>query len=296
MAQKDYVFRGRSFSKGEINLIEEMVEQYWDEGRGKISRVICMRLNWRQTNGRLKEVALREVLLKLERRGLISLPPPRPASGYKEIKLLTEEEVNFKEPNWEVDSNLTNMDVRFELVKAPQKERLWRYLIQRYHYLGYKRIVGRYLKYFVYLRNELVALIGFADAILHHHLRDAFIGWDIQTRKARLHLIVNNVRFLILPWVKVGNLASKILSKVVKIMPTDWEIRYGYKPLFLETFVDVQRFKGTCYRAANWVYLGSTKGKGRRGRRYFFHGVSRHLYIYPLERKAVNKLKSHECQ
>ena len=205
-----------------------------------------------------------------------------------------------------------------------------KWVLDKYHYLGYKRIVGQYLKYFVYLnlnnldlksiessvslqmykrpeRTEcfnlfddinagnknvvvdnnknnnnkiLVALIGFGNGIYHHHLRDRWIGWDNDTLKRNRHLIVNNVRFLILPWIKIKNLGSKILSEIVRVLPSDWEKRYGFRPLLLETFVDKEKFIGTVYKASNWTLLGETSGEGRRGLNYFYHGFIKQYYVY----------------
>jgi hypothetical protein len=145
------------------------------------------------------------------------------------------------------------------------------------------------------VRSELIGFGGGStsgNGVYHLNLRDRWIGWDKTTQAKNRDLIVNNVRFLILPWVKVKNLASKILGEVVKILKKDWERKYNYRPLLLETFVDIDKFKGTCYKAANWLSLGLTKGKGRRGLNYFFHGRIREYYVYPLERKALQKLKN----
>lgn len=144
--------------------------------------------------------------------------------------------------------------------------------------------MGRYLKYFVYLGDELVALIGFADGLYHHNLRDRYLGWDRCELEKGRHLIVNNVRFLILPWVRVKNLGSRILGYAVKVVPLDWERFYGVRPVAFETFVDMERFRGTVYRAANWIPLGITEGKGRRGLNYFSHKKPKLYYLYLLER------------
>ncbi len=290
-----YLFRNRLFTQPEIERIKKIIIQHWTNGRNKISQVVCEELNWRQANGRLKEVACREALRKMAKLGLINLPPQKPCGGFKIIKPLTAQEVNFQKPKTPLIGQVNHSTpLGFTLVNNHQQARLWRYLIQRYHYLGYKIIVGRYLKYFVFLDENLVALLGFAEGIYHHRLRDNWIGWTKQAQIKNRHLIVNNCRFLILPWVKVKNLASKILSQAVKIMPLDWQVRYGDKPLLVETFVDCERFKGTCYKAANWIYLGKTLGKGRRGAKYFYHGKIRDYYVYPLCKDAVSLLKGND--
>jgi len=267
----------------EILFIKEIAAGYWEEGRKGIARRICEKLNWRQINGRLKVVSCLEALRRMEERGLVDLPQRRNCGGYHEIRHINEWEVDFKEPEEEITGTVETMgSLHLELANGTRDEKLWRYLIQRYHYLGYRRSVGRYLRYFIYLGNSLVALVGFADAIYHHHLRDEYLGWDKETWQKNRHLVINNVRFLILPWVKVKNLASKILSIVGKQVQKDWERLYGYSPVLIETFVDIGKFTGTCYRAANWNYLGRTAGKGRRGLNYYIHNQPKDLYVYPL--------------
>lgn len=293
MPEKIYCFRGRNFTSAEIELIEKIVKQCWFSGRTNISRVVCEKLGWYQFNGRLKKVACREALRRMEKKGLLVLPPTSTCGGRKEIKKLTAEKVNFKKPLHIIEGNIKTLSkLHFELVDTQKNHELWRYLIQTYHYLGYKQTVGRYLKYFVYLSDQLVALLGFGDGIYHHNLRDKWIGWSKISQEKRRHLIVNNVRFLILPWIKVKNLASKVLSRASKILPIDWEKKYGYKPLLLETFVDIERYRGTCYRAANWIYLGQTAGKGRCGMKYFVHGKPKDIYAYPLCKNCLKKLRT----
>lgn len=167
--------------------------------------------------------------------------------------------------------------------------RLWNEYIDRYHYLGYKPLPGAQLRYFVYAGERLVALLGFGAAAWTTAARDNYIGWTNELRLERLHLVVNNARFLILPWVKVAHLGSKILSLAAKRIATDWYTRYHYRPLLLETFVDTTRFKGTCYRAANWQYLGETTGRGKKGGNKAALPV-KSVWVYPLDKHAKNKL------
>jgi len=159
---------------------------------------------------------------------------------------------------------------------------LWNFLIESYHYKGCRITVGRHLKYLIYLDGQLIGCFAFADAVLKLTARDQWIGWNPQQREAGLHLIINNVRFLILPWVKIKNLASKLLSLSAKIVPLDWQRFYHYRPVLMETFVEKQRFTGTSYKAANWIYLGQTRGKGRSGMKYYYHGIIKDIYVYPL--------------
>lgn len=286
MNTNQYIFRGRYFNEDEIRLIQETIEKNYSKGRKAIARIICERLDWRQKNGRLKIVSCLEALRRMDALGLLRLPPPVPQGGYRPLKLLSEEEVGFKSPEREIIGSVGEMgEIHFELAEGEKEEKLWRYLIQTYHYLGYRRVVGRNLRYFIYLGDELVGLIGFSDGLYHHHLRDGFLGWSRRQLEEKRHLVVNNFRFLILPWVRVKNLGSKILSEVVDVLREDWMRVYGYSPIAIETFVHAERFSGAVYRASNWLYLGTTEGKGRRGLNYFFHGRVCHYYIYPIKKE-----------
>ncbi|OGF62892.1 MAG: hypothetical protein A2Y62_04265 [Candidatus Fischerbacteria bacterium RBG_13_37_8] len=292
MEKGNHIFRGRLFTAEEIEQIKNIIKENWAGGRNQIAKIVCERINWRQINGRIKKVSCLEALRRMQQRGIIELPASSAVGGYYEIKSFQAEDVHFREPQLEFSSEITtDTKIIFKLAKSGKDNNLWRYLIGRYHYLGYKRIVGRYLKYFIMLNNSIIALIGFSDGIYHHHLRDSWIEWDRKLLDCNRHLIVNNCRFLILPWVKIHNLGSKILSEAARVVPVDWQHRYGYKPLLFETFVDRDRFRGTVYRAANWVYLGATKGKGRKGLHYYYHGNRKDYYIYFLTKNALHKLK-----
>jgi hypothetical protein len=240
----------------------------------------------------MKDRACRDVLLHLNNKGIIQLPEPR----YKlEKQKITIKPVDFFESKEEIHGNLNNFDIktlRFELVKNAYQRKIWNFLIARYHYLGCNVIVGRHLKYLIYLEDQIIGCIGFGDAVLQLKTRDQWIGWDNKTREANLHLVINNVRFLILPWVKIKNLASKILSISVKIVPKDWQSFFVYKPVLIETFVDRKRFFGTSYKAANWIYLGKTRGIGRSGMNYYRHGVVKDVYVYPLAKDVGLILKN----
>jgi len=285
MKKNDYLFRNRYFTPTELSLIQDVINQYWSSGRRKIATIICEKLRWQGFNSRLKVIPCLGALRKMAKQGLVILPPAKPAGGYHKIKPIQDKQVNFRKPKEKITGAIEQLgEVHFELVKTEKQNNLWRYLIQSYHYLGYTRPVGRHLKYFVYLGDKLVALISFSDGIYHHNLRDNWLGWDDNTKLTQRHLIINNNRFLILPWVAIKNLGSKILATAAKIVPSDWLSRYGYRPEFFETFIDIARFKGTVYKAANWQLLGRTKGQGRRGAKYFFHGQVRDYYIYPVRR------------
>ncbi len=174
--------------------------------------------------------------------------------------------------------------LRLEPVHKPQDSRLWNEYIERYHYLGYKPLPGAQLRYFVRAADVLVALLGFGAAAWQTAPRDRFIGWCAPTRQRNLHLIVNQARFLILPWVQSQNLASKLLARAARQLPNDWQARYGYRPVLMETFVETDRFTGACYRAANWIYVGQTKGRGKLGPSGKQSVPVKDLWLYPLTR------------
>ena len=158
-------------------------------------------------------------------------------------------------------------------------------MIERYHYLGHKPLPGAQLRYLVYSSNQPVALLGFGAAAWMCAPRDHYIGWSHEQRKRQLHLVVNNARFLILPWIRSKNLASMVLAKAARILPDQWDAIYGYRPVLLETFVEKPRFQGTCYKAANWTYLGQTKGRGKLGPAGKQSVPIKDLWVQPLDRR-----------
>ena len=170
----------------------------------------------------------------------------------------------------------------------------WRSFMERYHYLGYRTFVGEQLLYAAFLKsagNEMVALIGWASAAFRAPLREQYIGWDEKTKRERLHLVVNNVRFLVPRWVRVHNLASKVLACNLRRLSSDWQRAWGHPVYLAETFVDTSRFRGTCYRASNWLYLGQTAGRSKRGNAYLKGSTPKALYVYPLHRHARRLLR-----
>jgi hypothetical protein len=186
------------------------------------------------------------------------------------------------------DADLRTLCVR----PIASEERLgWRLYMGRYHYLGDRAIVGEHLLYAALVDGELVALLGWASAALRAPLREKYIGWDEAIKVRRLHLVANNIRFLILPWVRVRHLASKILAANVRRLSADWEAVWKHPVVLAETFVDTTRFRGTCYRAANWLYLGETAGRSKRGSNYLHGGTTKALFIYPLRRHATRYLR-----
>jgi len=286
--------RGRTFTDADIQVARVIIDKHWLEGRSEISRLVCKSLEWYQDNGRLKDRACRDVLRSLEELGVLSLPPTKSRVTHS----TTHADHSFANDHPLSPANAISIEVNditslsMAMVRWSEDEELWNRLISTYHYKGYTLIVGRHLKYIVYERDIPIACLGWGDAAWHLKDRDTWIGWTREDRRRNIKLVVNNVRFLILPWVRIPNFASFVLSRGVKTMIRDWEHFYGVKPVLLETFVDKERFKGTCYRAANWIHVGSTKGYARRGYSYYNHQVPKDIYIYPLHTNALEFLRS----
>ncbi len=287
MAERQLI-RGCWIGPEELETIRQFVQQHWDKGRSKISEALCRHWDWRQPNGWLKDRACRDLLLTLNRQGKIELPKRRtPGSGGKK---------RVAKQGFLIDSSPIEGQISYfgsltlTMVRKTSREALWDQLVHRHHYLGRPLIVGSYLKYLAYLDGRVVACLGWGSAAWKATARDAFIGWDEATRKRNLHHVVDNVRFLILPWVRIPHLASKVLAANTRILSRDW-LDFYHIPLWLaETFVDTSRFAGTCYRAANWIHVGHTWGSAKRGASYRYHGMSKAIYLYPLHKRFRERL------
>ena len=242
---------------------------------------MCEALQWQGAHGRSKQMSCRVALLRMHDDGLIELPPPRNGNGnarpYARRTPGAEPELFGVEISVE-----TLVDLRIEPVSSHRQSHLWNEYVDRYRYLRYQPLGGAQLRYFAWSENRPLALLGFAAAAWKVHARDRFIGWTAQQRQARLHLIVNNSRFLILPWVRCRNLASRVLAISTRRLAEDWQLRYGYRPVLLETFVESPRFKGTCYKAANWTCVGETQGRGKHDVHHQRALPRKFVWIYPL--------------
>jgi hypothetical protein len=273
---------GRSFSAAEVAAIQEFIAQNPSTSRREIATWTCEVLRWVRPNGQLKEMSCRVALLRLENLGLIRLPPPRIRSGNRTPYCPKE---TIVVPEAEVLAPLGRLvELTVRSVDSKADSELWNEAISRFHYLGYKRLPGAQLRYLVESAEGLLGALGFAASAWKAQARDRWIGWSAEQRRARLHLIVNNARFLILPWVKSRNLASWILSRCARSLPYDWEKRYGYRPVLLETFVEHGRFRGTCYKAANWTCIGETQGRGKLDRDHRAPLPRKQIFVYVLER------------
>ena len=234
-------------------------------------------------------MACRELLLTLSRKGLIT-HPPRLISAHNDKRNRSIPVVEIDHPPLQgKPSELP--PVKLSLVRNTPLEPLYNSLVQQHHYLGYRQIVGNHLKYIAFIADQPVACLGWGSAAWSVKSRDAFIGWDKPTKEKNLHFVANNTRFLILPWINVKYLASKILALNAKRISDDWLKIYNHPLHLLETFVEEDRFRGTCYKAANWSCIGQTKGTAKRGHDHLFHGKIKDVYLYPLRKDFRKKLK-----
>ncbi|MHC4545820.1 MAG: DUF4338 domain-containing protein [Planctomycetota bacterium] len=283
-----YRYCGRDFSGPELEKIRKIIASNEQLNRVKISRRVCEAFGWYKPDGGLKEMSCRVALLRMERDGLIRLPPPQKGNGNRTARVRIS---SASDPKSEVCVGAGALGpLRLEVVVKGASSRLWNELIERYHYLGYKPLAGAQLRYFVFSGSGLLATLGFGASAWTVAGRDRYIGWTAKQRKSNLHLIVNNARFLILPWVRSRNLASKILSLSCKQIRDDWQAKYNYSPVLLETFVEIDRFRGACYRAANWVQVGITQGRGKLEKSMHGKLPKKYVLLYPLVKDFKERL------
>jgi len=279
--------RGRIISAADISLIKILVKRYYDKGRKYISEELSRHWQWYQPNGRLKDMSCRYILLWLEDKGYLKLPP-RKTESYNEKKGKTK--IKVASPHSE--GKLGDFGKgQLKVVESQGDRKLWDALVKEFHYQGYKLIVGSFLKYLAYLQGEVVACLGWGSATWNTECRDKYIGWDKETKDKNLHYIINNIRFLILPGVKIKYLASHLLSLSVRRLPQDWRNKYNHPIYLLETFVEKKRFKGTSYQAANWIHVGETKGFSKRGSSHYRHRNIKDVYVYPLVKDFRERLQ-----
>lgn len=269
---------GRDFSASEMEAIRTLIADHPTANRARLSRLVCEALDWGRPDGSLKEMSCRVAMLRMQDDGLIRLPPPQNGNNngrpYRRRTPYTDPEL-FPV----VGSAGALTDLNLELVTDRRQSHLWNEYIDRYHYLGYQPLPGAQLRYFARTDDQVIALFGFGAAAWKTAPRDRFIGWTAEQRQRRLQLVVNNARFLILPWVHCHNLASSLLGMVTRALADDWQQRYSYRPVLLETFVETPRFRGSCYKAANWIYLGETQGRGKLDLEQL---PIKAIWVYPL--------------
>jgi len=271
---------GRPFDGADLERIRAEIVGASPPMRAEIARQVCRALDWNDALGRPKLMSARVGLLRLHRAGLIELPEPTRGNGNGR-GLVHGPEV-WPEPIALGGRVGQLSELELEAVQDKGASRLWNGLIDRYHYLGYTPLPGAQLRYLIQCDAGVLGAIGFGAAAWKVASRDRWIGWDTPAREAHLGRVLNNARFLILPWVQVKNLASKVLALAAKRIPEDFVARYGERPVLLETFVQVPRFHGTCYRAANWRHLGETTGRGKCDRAHRATLARKAVYVYPL--------------
>lgn len=256
----------------------------------------CLRFGWVRPNGKPPISACSTLLRRLEERGALQLPKPPRRLGGPPARHEDTDRWAFLEALGTVAGFVECQPEGPLTVRpiAPEERDGFRLHLQRYHYLGFQRSVGESMGYAALLGEELVALLDWGAAVLHCGPRDRYIGWDRATQERNLTRVVGNRRFLILPWVRVPHLASRILGANLRRLNRDWQMAYGHSLLLAETFVDTGRFRGTCYRAANWTYLGQTLGFARLKRGFAHHRHPKAIYVYPLARHALEQLRSAE--
>ncbi|HEY6307948.1 MAG TPA: DUF4338 domain-containing protein [Candidatus Angelobacter sp.] len=282
-------FCGRTFGLGELELMRQTAAEFSALGVTEIARTVCELLEWTRPSGGLKNHECRQLLERLQTEGFLKLPEVRKLGGRGPRR------VNVSAPCIEspsIDCAASQCEpLELALVEGQTESRRWREQVERYHYLGYRVPFGAHLRYWVRHDEQELACVLWTSPAWKMQARDEWIGWSEEQRRANLQWIVNNGRFLILPWVRVKGLASKILALTARHVPRDWESHYGHRPLLLETLVDASRFRGTCYRAANWLHVGQTTGRGRMDREHKAHGDAiKDIYLYPLVRDFRQQL------
>jgi len=280
----EFRYRGREVDEKDILYIRTLIERYPEESRRKLSTRICEAWQWRQANGALRDMVCRGMLLMLERAGQITLPPVsyvrhNPLAQRARPEAVLIDKTAIEDPLRKLQP------LEFEQVRRTAQEPLFNSLMEEHHYLGYEQPVGEHLKYLVWAAGRPIACLAWSSAPRHIGSRDRYIGWDGAARRSRIRFIAYNTRFLILPWVRVEHLASHILGRMAARISDDWQQMYGHPIYFLETFIDPERFRGTCYRAANWVLMGRTTGRGKQSNSYIPNRSIKEVLGYPLTKR-----------
>lgn len=271
---------GPVLSAADLEAIREEIRRAEPANRAEIARRVCRALEWTNALGEPKLMSARVGLLRLHRAGLIELPAPRWGNGNG--RGLTPAVVPWP-PERPLDGRVDALSgVRLTVVREKAASRLWNGLIDRYHYLGYRPLPGAQMRYLIESDQGLLGALGFGAAAWKVGVRDAWIGWDRLQRKARLGAVVNNARFLLLPWIRVQHLASKVLGLAARRVGNNYAERYGERPVLLETFVELARYRGTCYATANWRHLGETQGRGKCDVAHRAALPRKGVYVYPL--------------
>ena len=287
--QKSLSYRHRVITDEDLVFIRKLIAEHPGTSRWALSRQLCEAWGWVQANGALRDMVCRGLMLMLHRAGLIELPPARWVTRAQPGARNTPELMSVDETALRMSlAELGPLEVR--QVRRTSEEALFNSLLQQHHYLGYKQPVGEHLKYLVYAQGRPVACVAWSSAPRHLGSRDRFIGWDKQARVHNIRLLAYNTRFLILPWVSVPHLASHILGRMARTLSADWCGLYAHPIYFVETFIDPQRFRGTCYRAANWTVMGVTTGRGKADLTHQVNRSIKQVLGYPLVKDFRQRL------
>lgn len=286
MHEKALQYRGREITLADIGFIREFIAIHSHLSRWRLSRQLCEIWQWKQANGALRDQVCRSLLLHLHRSGAIVLPAVRRqiSRNYLANRQRPEPLIPDNRP---VRGSLAVLRSQIEIhqVRRTADEDLFNSLVEQYHYLGYEQPVGEHLKYLVTAGGQAIACLAFSSAPRHLGPRDRFIGWDADTRRRNIRFIAYNTRFLILPWAAVPHLASYLLARAAAMIAPDWDRMYAHPVWLLETFLDPARFRGTCYRAANWIPLGLTTGRGKDDLTHKPNRPVKEVLVYPLHRR-----------
>jgi hypothetical protein len=282
-------YRHRVITEDDLVFIRRLIVEHPGSSRWVLSKKLCEAWNWVQANGAVRDMLCRGLMLMLHREGLIELPPARRVTRNPMVERSRPVLVSVDEtPLLASFTELGPMQVR--QVRRTPEEALFNSLLQHHHYLGYTQPVGEHLKYLVYAQGRPIACVAWSSAPRHLGSRDRFIGWDKQARLKNVHLLAYNTRFLVLPWVRVPHLASHILGRMARRLSADWQALYAHPIYFIETFIDPQRFAGTCYRAANWKVLGQTTGRGKDDQAHKANRSIKQVLGYPLVKDFRQRL------
>ena len=295
MAKEALTFCGQAVTATQLQLVTECVARYPNLSRQALADTLCEWFDWRRANGNLKSRECRDFLQQLHTCAVIELPSLR--SGRPRGSSTTTPNSRQGEVDEPLLGTLSEVQpIRVRRVESSAEHRLWRELIGRYHYLGYRVPYGASVRYLFETSRQQSRLLGclqFSSPAWQMKARDAWIGWNEAARKQNLPRLINNSRFLILPWVRIPNLASHVLALALRNVMQDWKILYGIQPWLAETLVDNQRFLGSCYRAANWIDAGLTTGRGRQDREHKRHGLSpKRILLFPLCADARQRLRN----
>ena len=286
------MLHGSWVSEEDFTGLERLIGWHPEWSRRKLSVAVAALWNWRTATGQLRDMAVRNALNKLQERGLVELPPRQKRGGQRSRKLLPEAQLPISQP---IRQTLAALEpLHFVLAQPGTRESaLLFHYFQKHHYLGYGVAVGQKLEYLVRdTQGRDLAGLVFSAAAWKVQCRDQFIGWTDRQRQEHLLGIVNNTRFLILPWVEVPHLASHVLSRAARLIGPHWQAKYGLAPCLLESFVDTERFAGVCYRAANWVRVGQTKGRSRQDRYSTLSVPIKDVYLRPLSPSFREELRA----